>query len=79
MRRLSGIGQLDQDLVQPAAALAGVLLLLYGALYVLLQLEDFALLTGTALLLLGLAALMFTTKSLPRAVSPRSRIETMCG
>ena len=37
---------------------------LYGVLYVILQLEDLALLTGTAVLLLGLAALMRATRSL---------------
>ncbi|HEY5645210.1 MAG TPA: cell envelope integrity protein CreD [Pseudomonadales bacterium] len=35
---------------------------LYGTLYVLLRLEAFALLTGTAVLFLGLAALMFSTR-----------------
>jgi len=40
--------------------------LLYWVLYVLLQLEDLALLTGTGLLLVGLAALMLATKGLHR-------------
>jgi len=35
---------------------------------VLLQLEDFALLTGTGLLLIALAALMFATRNLHRVV-----------
>lgn len=37
---------------------------LYGVLYVLLQLEAFALLVGTGVLFLGLGALMFSTRSL---------------
>lgn len=37
---------------------------LYGVLYVLLQLEAFALLVGTAVLFLGLGALMFSTRNL---------------
>ncbi|TNF85762.1 MAG: cell envelope integrity protein CreD [Gammaproteobacteria bacterium] len=37
---------------------------LYGVLYVLLKLETFALLVGTAVLLLGLFGLMFATRSL---------------
>ena len=47
--------------------IVGVLLGLYGTLFVLLKLEDFALLTGTALLLIALAALMFATRNLHRA------------
>ncbi|MEJ2088494.1 MAG: inner membrane CreD family protein, partial [Gammaproteobacteria bacterium] len=44
---------------------------LYGTLYVLLQLEAFALLVGTAALFVGLIALMVTTRSLTgRAVEP---------
>jgi len=46
--------------------IVGVLLGLYGTLFVLLQLEDFALLTGTVLLLMALAALMFATRNLHR-------------
>jgi len=41
---------------------------LYGVLYVLLKLETFALLLGTAVLLLGLFGLMFATRSLTLAV-----------
>ena len=37
---------------------------LYVVLFVLLQLEDFALLTGTALLIVALAALMYLTRNL---------------
>jgi len=48
------------------SVIVGVLLGLYGTLFVLLQLEDFALLMGTALLLIALAALMFTTRDLHR-------------
>lgn len=43
------------------ALLQGVL---YWTLYVLLQLEDYALLTGTTVLVVGLAALMFVTRTL---------------
>jgi len=44
--------------------LIGTLLGLYGTLYVLLQLEAFALLVGTAVLFAGLGALMFSTRRL---------------
>ena len=39
---------------------------LYWVLYVLLKLEDYALLTGTTVLVIGLCALMFVTRSLNR-------------
>ncbi|MGI9326065.1 MAG: cell envelope integrity protein CreD [Pseudomonadales bacterium] len=39
---------------------------LYWILYVLLKLEDYALLTGTSVLVVGLAALMFVTRGLNR-------------
>ncbi|MGE0623705.1 MAG: cell envelope integrity protein CreD [Pseudomonadales bacterium] len=44
--------------------LVGIVLGLYGTLYVLLQLEAFALLVGTAVLFVGLGALMFSTRLL---------------
>lgn len=47
--------------------IVGVLLGLYTTLFVLLQLEDYALLMGTMLLLLGLAALMYATRNLHRS------------
>lgn len=47
-----------------AGWMTGILAALYGALYVLLRLEAFALLIGTAVLLLGLFALMQSTRSL---------------
>ena len=47
-----------------AAYIAAIMGALYGALYVLLTLEDYALLAGTAVLFLGLAALMYSTRSL---------------
>jgi inner membrane protein len=40
----------------------------YAILYVVLRLEDYALLTGTVALFVALAALMFFTRSLPRAI-----------
>ena len=46
-----------------------VLITLYITLFVLLQLEDFALLVGTLLLLAGLGALMFATRNLHRGVA----------
>ena len=49
------------------AVLVAVLFALYTGLYVLLQLEDLALLSGTAMLLVGLGALMFATRSLNRS------------
>lgn len=49
----------------PITALAtGVLALLYGVLFVLLRLEDFALLVGAGVLLLALAMLMWVTRRL---------------
>ena len=47
-----------------AAALGLVLLVLYAALYLILQLDEYALLVGTVLLLILLGGLMFATKSL---------------
>jgi len=44
--------------------LVGIVLGLYGTLYVLLQLEAFALLVGTTVLFVGLGALMFSTRHL---------------
>lgn len=44
--------------------------LLYWVLYVLLQLEDLALLTGTGLLLVGLGALMLATQGLNPDLDP---------
>lgn len=49
-----------------ATTFVGVEAALYWVLYVLLQLEDLALLTGTGVLLVGLAALMLATKGLHR-------------
>ena len=49
------------------AAIAGLALAaLYGVLYTLLQMEDFALLAGTGVLLLVIAALMAVTRNLGR-------------
>ncbi len=50
--------------VSVTAWLIGIVIGLYGTLYVLLQLEAFALLVGTAVLFAGLAALMFSTRNL---------------
>ena len=47
-----------------AAAFVAVEAALYGALFVLLRMEDAALLTGTGMLLLGLVALMAVTRNL---------------
>ncbi len=49
--------------------IVGVLLGLYTTLFVLLQLEDYALLMGTALLLIGLGALMYATRNLQQSSS----------
>ncbi len=46
--------------------------ILYWVLYVLLQLEDLALLTGTGVLLVGLGALMLATKNLHQGESPQA-------
>ena len=45
-----------------AAIIAGVLAVLYAVLYVLLQLEDFALLLGSLALFVALAVLMYVTR-----------------
>jgi inner membrane protein len=52
-----------------------VLGILYGVLYVLLMLEVFALLTGTAVLLAGLYALMLSTRRLKFAALAQPRPE----
>ena len=46
--------------------IAVILISLYATLYLLLMLETYALLVGTSVLLAGLAALMFATRSLAR-------------
>ena len=46
-----------------AALLAGVLCVLYAAMYVLLQLDDYALLAGAVGLFLILAAIMYATRA----------------
>ena len=46
---------------------------LYATLFVLLKMETFALLVGTAVLLIGLVALMFTTRGLAK---PRALLST---
>lgn len=48
---------------KPAASTAGLLASLYACLYVLLQLEDYALLTGSLALFVILALSMFVTRS----------------
>lgn len=47
-----------------AAIIAGLLAAVYGALYVVLRLEDFALLAGTAALFAALAAVMYFTRNI---------------
>ena len=46
-----------------AALLAGVLCVLYAGMYVLLQLDDYALLAGSSALFLILAAIMYATRA----------------
>jgi inner membrane protein len=58
-----------------AGLTALVLGILYGVLYVLLMLEVFALLTGTAVLLAGLYALMLSTRRLKFAALAQPRPE----
>ena len=48
------------------ATIAVFLVILYGALYFILQLDNYAMLAGTALLLVLLGGLMFATKNLLR-------------
>jgi inner membrane protein len=52
---LGGIGR--------AAVIGGVLTILYGVLYVLLRLEDYALLLGSLVLFAALAVLMYVTRN----------------
>ncbi len=54
-----------------AGLVVGLLTTLYALLYSLLQLEDYALLMGTALLLVIIAVLMYLTRNL-RAAHPTS-------
>jgi inner membrane protein len=51
-----------------AVCSGSTVVILYATLYVLLQLESFALLTGTALLFGGLIALMYVTRSLTERI-----------
>ena len=44
--------------------MGGILLLLYGYLYIVLQLEDYALIMGAVGLLLVLATIMYITRSI---------------
>ena len=54
-----------------AALVGGVLAAIYGVLYTILKAEDFALLGGTALLLVALAVTMALTR---RLHEPRARV-----
>src|SRR5438067_1805155 len=45
-----------------AAIIAGLLTAVFGALYIVLRMEDYALLTGTAALFIALAAVMYFTR-----------------
>lgn len=56
-----------------ALAVGGLLALLYAALYILLGLEEFALLIGSLMIFAALAAVMYTTRNLDWG---RERIET---
>jgi len=49
------------------AVLGGLLCALYGVLFSLLRMEDFALLVDTALVLVMMGGLMFVTRNLPQA------------
>jgi inner membrane protein len=53
-----------------AAFIAGLLILLYAVLYVLLSLEAFSLLIGSLLLFVGLAAVMYATRRIDWAKPP---------
>ena len=55
-------------------AFAALQAVLYWVLYVLLKLEDYALLTGTTVLVIGLCALMFVTRSLNRPDSDKTAV-----
>ena len=59
-------GAYARSLLAPrrAALLAGVLCVLYGGIYVLLQLDDHALLAGAGALFLILAAIMYATRAI---------------
>ncbi len=60
---------------QRALVLFGLLLGLYGFLYVLLQLEDYALLLGSLVLLVALAVVMYVTRNVNwRSVGPATSL-----
>ena len=54
------------------AVIGAILLLLYGSLYAILQLEQYSLLVGTALLVVLLGALMVATRGLHREAGDRA-------
>jgi inner membrane protein len=54
--------------------ITGIIAALYTKLYVLLTLEDYALLAGTFVLLAGLAALMYTTRHLHQQETAQSAV-----
>jgi inner membrane protein len=57
-----------------SGVMVGILVALYGSLFVLLKLEAFALLVGTAVLFAGLAALMASTRSLTVATPAQGEV-----
>ena len=61
-----------------AAVIGAILILLYSALYTLLQLEEYSLLLGTALLVILLGALMVATRSLNREPDQPERNAWKC-
>lgn len=56
-------------------AVGGVLVALYGCLFVMLHLEDLALLTGSVLLVVALAVMMWLTRRLHRGDGPAAAPE----
>ena len=57
--------------IRPAFLTAGVQGLLYALLFFTLRMEDYALLAGTTLLILAMAALMVATRDLNRPIEPK--------
>ncbi len=56
-----------------AASVGGVIAALYGCLYLILQLEDYALLAGSLLLFAALAAIMYLTRNIDWSAAGRAK------
>ena len=57
---------------RPALAAAAILIALYSALFFILRMEEYSLVSGTSLLVLAMIALMHATRNLGRSPEPQS-------